>query len=394
LAAASDVFARQFFGVYDRSREVLIEDPYVCPNAFRVMLRYIYTDEVIVNQTNVMSVTYLAKKYMLTALEEIAKDWIRNNVNASNVLTFLLSVHLLDDIESTLWNVTDNNADSLFTTEAALLLDSTTISNIIKRDTLNVNELNLYEFVVKWATAECQRDDKDISPANLRSTLGEMLYLVRFPIMTSNTFAQHVAKSGILTDAEVNSLFQWFICGEKPPMFNTKTRRVLSPGCGTIILDIPNFTKFVSQDDERFLFSSPLYLQGLQWRVYASIIKDEDADEIEEFLTISLDVDAGSLAEKKCVTTATFRVLSQNPKSLLGDMRVKKTQDFKGRSSYVNVWIASTKKLLDEANGYIVNDVVKVAVDFCADIPISIPSNISRKRKACAVYRGDSTKNL
>lgn len=59
---------------------------------------FIYTDEAQLSMDNALSVLYIAKKYMLTALLERAVAFLRENLNAENVCLFLPYMDLMEEI--------------------------------------------------------------------------------------------------------------------------------------------------------------------------------------------------------------------------------------------------------------------------------------------------------
>lgn len=60
---------------------------------------------------------------------------------------------------------------------------------VLERDTLGVREVRLFNAVVRWSEAECQRQQLQVTPENKRKVLGEALALIRFPLMTIEEFA-------------------------------------------------------------------------------------------------------------------------------------------------------------------------------------------------------------
>lgn len=52
---------------------------------------------------------------------------------------------------------------------------------------------------MRWAVAKCRRSNLEETGENLRNSLGDALFLIRFPVMTQKDFANLPAKSGLLT---------------------------------------------------------------------------------------------------------------------------------------------------------------------------------------------------
>ncbi len=69
LATGSTVFYAMFFGGLAEDKDV-IEVPDVEPAAFLAMLRYLYCDEVGLDNDNVLATLYCAKRYIVPHLAE------------------------------------------------------------------------------------------------------------------------------------------------------------------------------------------------------------------------------------------------------------------------------------------------------------------------------------
>ena len=88
LAMASPVFEAMFFGGLSESsngstQEIKILD--VQPDAFHVMLQYIYTDNINLNSFElVCDICYAAKKYMLPALVEECTKYLWRDLYPRN----------------------------------------------------------------------------------------------------------------------------------------------------------------------------------------------------------------------------------------------------------------------------------------------------------------------
>lgn len=64
-----------------------------------------------------------------------------------------------------------------------------TLVAVLERDTLGIREVRLFNAVVRWSEAECQRQQFQVTPENKRKVLGKALGLIRFPLMTIEEFA-------------------------------------------------------------------------------------------------------------------------------------------------------------------------------------------------------------
>ncbi|XP_055339202.1 BTB/POZ domain-containing protein 2-like isoform X2 [Paramacrobiotus metropolitanus] len=102
------------------------------------------------------------------------------------------------------------------------------VKSILSRDTLRAEENQVYTAVINWANRYCVKMAIRIEDAmTLRSELGNMLYLIRFPVMTYQEIAAGPSKSGILPAEEINQLFQFWFADEPLPIKFINRRRPL-----------------------------------------------------------------------------------------------------------------------------------------------------------------------
>ncbi|XP_043577155.1 BTB/POZ domain-containing protein 2-like isoform X3 [Chiloscyllium plagiosum] len=237
LAVGSAVFDAMFNGgMATTSTE--IELPDVEPAAFLALLKFLYSDEVQIGPETVMTTLYTAKKYAVPALEAHCVEFLKKNLRADNAFMLLTQVrwniHVVHDIclqkelrrmarlfdepqlaSLCLENIDKNTSDAI-NAEGFTDIDLDTLMAVLERDTLGIREIRLFNAVVRWAEAECQRQQLQLTPENKRKVLGKALSLIRFPLMTIEEFAAGPAQSGILTDREVVSLFLHFTVNPKP----------------------------------------------------------------------------------------------------------------------------------------------------------------------------------
>ena len=90
LSISSPVFEAMFYGELAETTDS-IELPDCEYESLLELFRYIYSDEVILNGSNVMGVLYLAKKYMVPSLADKCTEYLQENLEPSNVFSILSS---------------------------------------------------------------------------------------------------------------------------------------------------------------------------------------------------------------------------------------------------------------------------------------------------------------
>ena len=211
-----------FEAMFQRNNESLssiIHVPDMEIYAFRTLLRFLYGDcnnpSLSITHDTVMSILYGAKKYCVLGLERLCVDFLKKNISVENALILLSQARLFDEAQlaAQCLEVIDKNAMYALQTPELLDIDLDTLMAILKRDTLGVREIKLWQTCVAWAKNKCKNkllNNQSITPDMIRQTLSGALKLVRFPLMTQEEFAQGPAQSGILTDKEIISIFLYF----------------------------------------------------------------------------------------------------------------------------------------------------------------------------------------
>lgn len=212
LAVSSPVFYAMFFGDLAESKNKIVL-PDCDSESFMEFLRFLYSDEVDLTGSSVMRVSYLAKKYMVPELEEVCTNFLTENLSSENVFDILPLAKKFEEKELVVrcWEVVDSSAQEAIKSETFACINKDLLEEVVKRDDLAIHEIELFEAVDRWATAECERKDLEPSNENKKNVTGEeVLNNIRFPLMTQGQFAEKVPGSGLLSKDEIIELFMWF----------------------------------------------------------------------------------------------------------------------------------------------------------------------------------------
>ncbi|KAL3071709.1 hypothetical protein niasHS_016384 [Heterodera schachtii] len=289
LMSASEVFAAMFrFNCQKEKTENAsdncpsVEIPDVEAAAFKVMLSFIYTDDLsVLNGDNAMAVLYAAKKYIIPGLVDVSLQVPISELR--NVFLAYAQAHLfeLENYINDCLSYIDKNADTLLKSEAFLQIDQNLLSE------------------------------------NCRQMLGPALFKIRFPLFSQKDFSEKIVPSGILTAEEVVGIEQYHSQSNTsgglqyiPLQFPSHWRHL---SFGTIGMDIDKLPEFAGQEVGSRRFSEKVYIRGTPWEIVAQInTKNRSTD--EKWLGFYLQCEAPGEKDDnwscEC-SAATFRIVWQ-----------------------------------------------------------------------------------
>ncbi|XP_055347081.1 BTB/POZ domain-containing protein 3-like isoform X2 [Paramacrobiotus metropolitanus] len=220
LGMRSPVFRAMLYGRLAKKGDDTIDIPDIIPDAFANMLSYVYTDTVDdLDNDNVFATMVCADKYDLPELVQKCCSFIGNRLNTTTWMSNLeQAVHWhADSIVEKCLTIVDKDAVAILQSDHFTDISKDILQRILQRNTLMAEEFVIYRAVERWATAACARNAMAASAANRREMLGEALFHVRFSLLTNQELADGPGESGLLTDAELLSLFKYKNATVQPP---------------------------------------------------------------------------------------------------------------------------------------------------------------------------------
>ncbi|XP_078366628.1 BTB/POZ domain-containing protein 6-like [Oculina patagonica] len=212
LSICSPVFFAMFCGEMAETKEH-IDLPDCEYESMLELLRYIYTDEVCLNGSNVMQVLYLAEKYMIPSLANECAKYLRQNLDISNVFCVLKCAQQYDikGLLSSCWSLIDKNTEEALKSSEFVNIQKSVLKELVERDELKVREVELFKAVDGWAKEECKRQQLKADDSVKRQVLGEeIIKSIRFPVIKQSELVNVVLPSKILTEEETNSIMKYF----------------------------------------------------------------------------------------------------------------------------------------------------------------------------------------
>ena len=212
LSISSPVFEAMFYGELAETRDS-IELPDCEYESLLELFRYMYIDEVNMSGSNVMGVLYLAKKYILPSLVVKCTEYLQDNLDPSNVFSILPSVQKYEgkNLVDRCWKLIDENTEEAVKSDGFATIDRSLLEAVVARDTLAIEEIELFKAVDSWATKECERQGLEKDGTIKRTLLGgNVVKAIRFPTMKQRDFASVVLNSRLLATDEIISIIQYF----------------------------------------------------------------------------------------------------------------------------------------------------------------------------------------
>ena len=212
LAIGSPVFYAMFYGQMSDTGDS-IELPDCEYESLLELFRFIYSDEVELTGGNVMHVLYLAKKYLVPSLAEKCAEFLRKNVNASNVFSILSHAQKFEDkdLENRCWEVVEVQTEEALASDDFVVTERSVVESVVKREKLNVKEVELFKAVNRWAEKKIENQGISLNGNAKRGIIREeILKEIRFPLMSQKEFVSFVVDSNILNIHEIVNMIKHY----------------------------------------------------------------------------------------------------------------------------------------------------------------------------------------
>jgi hypothetical protein len=211
LATSSSVFYKMFYGKPPETKPCVHLDD-INAEDLEEFIRFIYTDECNLTTDNAMSVLYLATKYIVSSLVQKCIKFLEANLAPENAFTVVQQAirYIEEELEKKSWDLIELHTYEAVTSDAFTSIDQETLAKLLKRESLNVKEVDLFNAVLKWSEAECSRKGTEANTKNKRTVLGNAIYQIRFASMTLQEFAWNTTDSDLLTADEMIFFYQNF----------------------------------------------------------------------------------------------------------------------------------------------------------------------------------------
>jgi len=173
-----------------------------------VLLACVYSDKLNVDADSIQDLIRMATNYQLEKMSMLCVDFLSAEVTADNALDLLQMSTTLGAPSEEVLEYIQANTEAVFESEGFLKLSRAALKVILSDDLLSIDEYPVYEAVLRWGRSEAKKTNLD-EKTDLKAVLGDVLSLIRFPLLTISEIASQVAPSGLLDQEDLVSLFSY-----------------------------------------------------------------------------------------------------------------------------------------------------------------------------------------
>lgn len=187
VALASPVLNRIVYGNDTFKPADTLKVDGISKESFIEILRYIYTDNINVNDDNVFEILNHSNYFGLPGIETKCFEYLDNNLNASTVPWIyhqLFYAFSSSKILTKCLQYIQIQPMKFFTSQYFLKISVDELKSILRMDTINCTEVDLFDAMVKLSRAHCTANGLEVTSANQRKMLDGSENLLRLGSVT------------------------------------------------------------------------------------------------------------------------------------------------------------------------------------------------------------------
>lgn len=180
LANASKVFRALLYGEEAPKGDVLLSD--TPTEAFKIVLKFCYLDEVKLKPNQVANVMKLLDRYGMTECLESCGHFWADNWNVDSICS--IYSYAINSTRAKLQEFCESkisaHSDAVFQTDGFLACSYNVLDRILSLNSLMSNESSKLDACLKWAQMQCERNFQNPNKLkNLRAQLGDVPNKIR-----------------------------------------------------------------------------------------------------------------------------------------------------------------------------------------------------------------------
>lgn len=204
---------------------------------FLSFFRFLYFEEAEINEDSVTGILSAADMYGITELVNKCQTFLETQIteDSINYILELASLYNMHELFQKCQNVIYESlfvSRKAFESQSFLRLNKHCLCELVKSDRLPLDEKTIFDSLLRWANARCSTEKEKVDPLELRQILGDLLFHIRFPVMSFASFNKDIVPMKVLSDDEINEI-SGLINGRsiKSSRFKKKERNIVMKIC-------------------------------------------------------------------------------------------------------------------------------------------------------------------
>ncbi|RIA97016.1 hypothetical protein C1645_802084 [Glomus cerebriforme] len=228
-----------------KNDKIIFTKPNISPKVFRKILKYIYTGDFSLMDDNIQDefldlliaadelILPELVKYMEEYIITYERDWIQKHL-ANNIFVTSYKYESFTKLWKYFCELLAQQPNTIFTSSSFILLNKSILLDFIKREDLNIKEIEIWKNLIKWAREqEPKLDKKDFK--GLRERLIDFIPYIRFFDITRDEYILEVQPyEKILPNNLNDELKKFFNSNDNSPPKNSISTRY------PILQSVPN----------------------------------------------------------------------------------------------------------------------------------------------------------
>jgi len=210
LAARSDYFRALLYSGMRETNSDVVEINEAKPDAFKLLLRYIYTGKISLRNEKeeaIIDLLSLVHQYGLLELQRSISDYLESILEIKNVCSIydISSLYQLKSLQETSARFIDKNCAILTKQNAFLNLSGDSLTSIISRDSFSLSEIEIFNIVKEWHKFNNLDEPRTKLIENIRLPLMKLEDLLN-EVRSSNLFSPEGILDAIKLKTESNDM--------------------------------------------------------------------------------------------------------------------------------------------------------------------------------------------
>jgi len=256
LAAKSEYFRTLLTSGMKESHSKEVELKETPIEAFRLLLRYIYTGHMSLADQDlevVLDVLGLAHKYCFTELEEPVSKYLCSSLSVGRVIRIFETAALLEikSLMESSNNFIDKHIEEVLDHPSYLKLPQHHVTDIISRDWLGVPEIKIFKAAQKWLESNTRTQEEEGAKTASSEVTTQVMSKVRLELIPVKDILSVVRPSGLVSQDTLLDTVESSLKMTNPPK-SQRRENVVTEENGTKVLCGHNGTSLLNRKSSSY----------------------------------------------------------------------------------------------------------------------------------------------